>query len=128
MIDHTPVPEFRERWNILAKGGYTEAQIQTALESILFVFGRMDEELAKRGPWLAGATFSLGDISMLAIVHRVTQLAPDKLDRKGFPRLLDWWDRAMARPAAKWVYADNTEESPKRPPTKSVAGIAEYRI
>ena len=65
---------------------------------------------------------------MLAIVHRITQLYPDKLDRKAFPRLCDWWDRAMARPAAKYAYSDNTDESPKRPPTKSVAGIAEYRI
>jgi hypothetical protein len=65
---------------------------------------------------------------MLAIAHRITQLDPGKLDRKAFPRLLDWWDRSMARPAAKYVYADGTEESPKRPPRKSIAGIAEYRI
>jgi hypothetical protein len=30
-------------------------------------------------------------------------------------------------PAAKWVHAEDTEEVPKRPPTKSIAGIKEYR-
>ena len=56
---------------------------------------------ADRGPWLAGATFSLGDISMLAIVHRIFELYPDRLDRAAFPELNDWWDRAMARPGGE---------------------------
>jgi glutathione S-transferase len=128
MLDHTPVPDKRERWRVLTAGGYSAGQLREAMESVLFVFGRMEEELAKRGPWLAGKTYSLGDISMLAIAHRVSELAPDKLDRAMFPRLMDWWDRSMARPAAAYVYAGNTEETPKRPPKKTIAGIAEFRI
>ena len=65
---------------------------------------------------------------MLAIVHRIFELYPDRLDRSAFPRLNAWWEKAMARPAANYVYADGTDETPKRPPTKSIAGIAEYRI
>jgi glutathione S-transferase len=38
---------------------------------VLFIFARMEAELAHRGPWLAGATFSPWRISMLAIVHRI---------------------------------------------------------
>jgi hypothetical protein len=34
----------------------------------------------------------------------------------------------MARPAAKYVYTPGLEETPKRPPTKSIAGITEYRV
>ena len=128
MLKHTPVPEKRERWRVLTKGGYSPDQLQAALENVMFVFGRMDEELSQRGPWLAGATFSLGDISMLAIVHRISELYPDRLDRAAFPHVRSWWDRAMARPAAKFVYLNGTEETPKRPPTKSIAGIAEFRI
>jgi glutathione S-transferase len=128
MLKSTPVPDKRERWNILAKGGYSQDQLTAALDSVLFTFGRMDEELARRGPWLAGKTYSLGDISMLAIVHRITELFPNRLDRAKFPRLMDWWDRSMARPAAKYVYSSDTEETPKRPPGKSIAGIAEFRI
>jgi glutathione S-transferase len=128
MLAHTPVPEKRARWDLLAKGGYSDDHLQTALDNVLFMFGRMEEEFAQRGPWLAGATFSLGDISMLAIVHRITELYPDRIDRSVFPRLNDWWDRVMARPAAKYVYANGTDETPKRPATKSIAGIAEYRV
>ena len=128
MLDHTPVPDKRERWRVLTKGGYSQDQLQAALDGVMFVFGRMNEELAQRGPWLAGKTYSLGDINMLAIVHRISELFPDRLDRAKFPRLMDWWDRSMARPAAKYAYANGTEETPSRPKTKSITGIAEYRV
>jgi glutathione S-transferase len=128
MLKATPVPEKRERWRVLTVGGYSPEQLKTALDNVVFVFGRMEEELTLRGPWLAGATYSLGDISMLAIMHRISELYADKLDRQAFPRLMDWWDRSMARPAAAFAYANGTEEVPQRPPTKSIDGIAEYRI
>ena len=127
MLKHTPVPEKRERWRLLTQGGYSAEQLDAALENVLFIFGRLQDEIATRGPWLAGKTYSLGDISMLAIVHRITELYPDRIERARFPRLNDWWDRSMARPAAKYVYSDGNEETPKRPNTKTIAGIAEFR-
>jgi glutathione S-transferase len=127
MLAHTPVPEKRERWRVLTKGGYSPEQLEAALDNVIFTFGRMEAEFALR-PWVAGATFSLGDISMAAIVHRMFELYPDRLDRSIFPRLNDWWERLIGRPAAKHVYTAGLEETPKRPPTKSIAGIAEYRI
>ena len=128
MLESTPVPDKRERWRVLTVGGYSQEQLDSALESVLFAFGRMDEELANRGPWLAGKTYSLGDINMLAIVHRVSELDASCLDRKKLPHMMDWWDRSMARPAAKYTYAADTDEVPKRPRTKSIAGITEFRV
>ena len=128
MLNSTPVPDKRERWNILAQGGYTGDQLQAALENVLFIFGRVQEELSSRGPWLAGKTFSLGDISMVAIVHRIFELYPERISRSDFPVLNDWWDRIMARPAAAYVYAEDTDEVPNRPPKKSIAGIAEFHV
>jgi glutathione S-transferase len=128
MLAATPVPEKRERWVTLTEGGYTPAQLEVALDNVLFILGRMEQELAARGPWLAGATFSLGDISMAAIKHRIIELYPDRIGRAVFPRLDDWWQRIMARPAAKLVYTAGLAETPRRPPTKSIAGIAEFRV
>jgi glutathione S-transferase len=128
MLNSTPVPDKRERWRTLIDVGYSDKQIDEAVESVLFVFGRMEEELKARGPWLAGPTFSLGDINMLAIVHRTFEIYPDRIKRVDFPRMLDWWDRALARPAAKLVYTEGTEEVPSRPKGQSVEGIAEFRV
>ena len=128
MLKSTPVPKFRERWRVLTEEGYTDAQIQDALDNVLFCFGRMEEELTKRGPWLAGKTFSLGDIGMLAIVHRTSELYPAEINKQRFPRLTDWWERCMARPAAKFVYSEGTDEVLPRPKNKTIAGITEFRL
>ncbi|MCC6777753.1 MAG: glutathione S-transferase family protein [Hyphomicrobiales bacterium] len=128
MLAATPVPEKRERWVTLTKGGYTPAQLEVALENVLFVLGRMEQELAACGPWLAGATFSLGDISMAAVKHRIIELYPDRVGPAMLPRLDDWWQRVMARPAAKLVYTPGLEETPKRPSTKSIGGITDFRL
>jgi hypothetical protein len=58
---------------------------------------------------------------------RIFELYPGRLNRADFPVLNDRWDRLMARPAAAYVYAEDTDEVPARPPVKSIAGIAEYR-
>jgi glutathione S-transferase len=128
MLEATPVPDKRERWRTLIGEGYSQKEIDDAVESVFHVFGRAEEELGKRGPWLAGKTFSLGDINMLAIVHRTFELLPERLTKNALPRLLDWWERAMARPAAKFVYSEDTDEVPDRPNGQSVAGITEFKV
>jgi glutathione S-transferase len=128
MLAHTPVPDKRERWRVLIERGYSAEQLHEALENVLFVFGQMERELGQRGPWLAGPTFSLGDISMAAIVHRTSELYPDKLGQGAFPHLNEWWERLLVRPAAKYVYSDGLEETPSRPSKQSIAGITEFRI
>src|SRR5262245_46779001 len=43
MLAATPVPDKRERWRLLTVGGYSSAQLDVALDNVLFVFGRMEE-------------------------------------------------------------------------------------
>lgn len=126
LLAATPVPEKRARWRTLTHSAHTGEQLQTALDNVLFVFGRVEAELA-RGPWLAGGMLSLAEIAMVAIVHRIFELYPERIERAAFPRLNDWWDRIMARPAGAYVYTDGTDEAPARPPRKSIDGIASFR-
>jgi glutathione S-transferase len=100
--------------------------MDTAMEHMHFVAERMQGDLA-RGPWLAGATFSLADISMASLIHRCLELIPDMFPQAAYPCLNDWYARLMARPAAAFVYAPGTAETPKLPPERTVAGISEYR-
>jgi glutathione S-transferase len=127
LLAATPVPEKRARWRAITHGQYSPEQLQAGLDNVLFVLARMEGELVNAA-WLAGGMFSLAEISMAAIVHRVFELYPDRIDRAALPRLNDWWDRIMSRPAAAYVYADGTEETPPRPARKSIDGIAEFQI
>ena len=105
----------------------TADETTTALDHLHFVADRMDGELAEAGPWLAGETFSLADINMASIAHRLLELYPDALPGSRYPRVNDWYGRLMARPAAIATYAAGTEETPKLPPARSAAGVAAFR-
>jgi glutathione S-transferase len=127
VLEHMPVPARRERWQQQTMGGHSESEMDTAMAHMRFVAARMEDDLA-HGPWLAGATFSLADISMASLIHRTLELFPDAFPPQQYARLNDWYARLMARPAAKFVYTAGTAETPKIPPGRTVAGIAEYRI
>jgi glutathione S-transferase len=127
VLDTMPVPARRERWQKQAVGGHSVDEMETALAHVRFIAGQMEAELSARGPWLAGDVFSLGDISMGSIVHRVNELYPELLPPDTHPRINDWFKRAMARPAAVTTYMPGTEETPKIPPERSVAGISDFR-
>ncbi len=127
VLERMPVPARRERWQRQTMGGHSDAEMDTAMEHMRFVAGRMEVDLA-RGPWLAGETFSLGDISMASLIHRCLELFPDVFPRATHPQLAGWYERLMARPAAKSVYVAGTAETPKIPQGRTVAGISEYHI
>ena len=117
-----PAPERRERVRRIVGGGFDRSEIEHAFERLGFVIGRAEADLAD-GPWLAGETYSLADIGMLAIVHRLIELRPGMVDRDRFSRVNDWRDRLMARPAVQQVYAAGTEETPPRPDRQTIAGM-----
>jgi glutathione S-transferase len=66
---------------------------------------KMDDALAD-GPWLAGAEFSLADISLTPYVNRLDMLGMSELWTRLRPRLTDWFERIKARPTFKPCFPD----------------------
>jgi glutathione S-transferase len=127
VLAHMPVPSRRARWRHAVETDLTAEESAIAFDHLHFVAGRMDQALATRGPWLAGETFSLGDINMASIIHRLLELFPDALPRGDYPHVNDWFGCLMARPAAIATYAAGTDETPKLPPSRWAPGIAVLR-
>lgn len=122
MLEATPVPDRRARWQKLVEGGIDQLELATALAKIKWGLERFDEAL-EEGPWVCAEEFSLADIMMLAIVHRTRELAPEIVSPEVCPRVVQWRERMMARPAVDYVYRPGTDETPKRPNGKSISGI-----
>ncbi len=122
MIAATPMPERRARWVRMAGEGHSDAELNAALDKVSYVVDWLERELEATG-WLAGPRFSLADLYLLSHVHRIRELYPDRVDRDKYPRVNDWRDRLMARPAAAEAYAPGTDETPKRPGGKSIEGL-----
>jgi glutathione S-transferase len=107
-----PVPERRERFLRTAGAGLNDHDAAERWQRIAALLDQFETAVAP-GPWICGADYSLGDLSMLAIVARVAELKPEWMTAR--PRTKDWLARSLARPAVQKTYAAVSEECPERP-------------
>ena len=93
-----PTAERRDRWRKLGEGGFSEAELSQAYQSMVQCLGRAEACLAE-GPWLAGADYSLADIAMVPFIDRIRNLRPDLMPAEDYPLLYGWYRRLAERPA-----------------------------
>lgn len=98
LLDQVPSAERRERWSQMAKGGYTEAEIEAAVERMRKCLDRISAQL-RLTPWLAGEAFTLADASVLPFVVRIRNLRPELVTAALRPEVCDWLARAYKRPS-----------------------------
>ena len=93
-----PTEERRARWQTVATGGFGDAELNEAYAQMRQTFERLEESLAG-SPYLAGDTFSLGDIAMVPFVERMTDLKPELTGPDVYPKTHAWLARLAARPS-----------------------------
>jgi len=94
MTDKVLAANFRgyalERW-----------QFQGVRNSVLAfdrVLKRMEKALSENGPWIIGASFSLGDIALIPYVYRLHECGLEGM-WSNLPHVADWLERVMKRPS-----------------------------
>lgn len=102
-----------ERRNVIKKitrgGGFTEDDFAAAHEKAAFILDRAERAL-ESGPYLAGDTYSLADINMIPFVDRFKErVVPDLVTPERLPRVCEWLERIMARPAVIQTFAEGEE-------------------
>lgn len=102
-----------ERRNAIGKvardGGFSHEEFAAAREKAEFIVRRAEQTL-ETGPYLAGSTYSLADINMIPFMDRYRErVIPDLFTDQETPRLCDWCDRILARPAVIATWADSAE-------------------
>ncbi len=98
ILARIPTKERRERWETVAREGFSQQELQDAHDKMRKCFDRIEGALAD-GPWLAGAKYSLADIAMIPFIDRIRNLRPEFLSEDLHPRLADWERRLRERPA-----------------------------
>ncbi len=100
-----PNPVIRNRLLHRAAFGVTDAEENQAYEALDFLLDNMEQTLG-RGPWLAGAEYSLADIAMAPFINRIEVLKrPEMVEAARRPNLAQWWQRIQARPAYQQALA-----------------------
>jgi glutathione S-transferase len=93
-----PLKEQRDKWRT-AREGFPADRLAEAERRISLALDRVEATLAG-GPWLLGDFYSLADINFFAYCGvSVRRRFPHLSDAARHPRLADWIDRMLARPA-----------------------------
>ena len=98
VLSRVPTEERRTRWLQVARGGFSDAEIESAYDKMRQTFERIEAALAE-GAFLSGDALSLGDIAMVPFVERMVDLRPDLAGADRYPRMHDWLARLAERPS-----------------------------
>jgi glutathione S-transferase len=97
--------------------GVSEEEENEAYAKLDYLLDQMELRLAD-GPWIAGKTFSLADVSMAPMVNRIEVLSrPEMLSPAKRPKVADWWKRIQARPGYQTAFSfknPDTQDPVKR--------------
>jgi glutathione S-transferase len=98
LMARIPLKEQREKWRA-AREGFPQERLAEAERRISLALDKVEAALAN-GPWLLGDFYSLADINFFAYCGvSVRRRFPHLSDVEKHPRLSDWLDRMLARPA-----------------------------
>jgi glutathione S-transferase len=91
--------------------GFAKDEIDRALEQLGETCRRMDAAIAKQGPWLMGAQFTLADVLVMPSIDRMADLGLSHIWDGKYPRVGEWYERLQARPAFQATYGPGSRVS-----------------
>ena len=84
--------------------GFSKQEIDKSLGELSETCRRMDEAIAKKGPWLMGEQFTLADVLVMPSIDRMADLGLSTIWEDKYPRVSAWYEHLQARPAFKATY------------------------
>jgi glutathione S-transferase/GST-like protein len=83
---------------------FSEAELAESRRRVLFCTGILEQHLA-RHEFIAGDTYSLGDINGFNLGYALPLSQPDHCNDQKTPHIMEWLRRIYERPAAKQTWA-----------------------
>jgi glutathione S-transferase len=88
----------------MGRKGFSEAEMNAALDRLARTLTRMDAEIARSGgPWLLGEKLSLADVCVMPTIVRMADLGLEAM-WKDKPAIGSWLDGIRAHPAFRPTY------------------------
>lgn len=83
----------------MGQDGFSEYEMNKAVEDIRLTVDRMEAALVDGGPWLMGAQFTIADICVAPLIDRMEDLGYEALWEENHPNVTDWLARIKQRPS-----------------------------
>lgn len=84
--------------------GFGKPEVDRSLAELTETCRRMNEAIAKKGPWLLGEQFTLADVLVMPSIDRMADLGLSHLWEGKFPHVSAWYERLKARPSFQATY------------------------
>jgi glutathione S-transferase len=98
-------PLKKDFYKRMGQNGFSEQEIQTALNDIRQTVERISSAISKNGgPWIMGNFYSLADICVVPLVDRMEDMGFEQLWEKDLPHVTEWLRSMKARPAYSQAY------------------------
>ena len=91
-------------WRKAMFNQFSEAELRESRRRVLFCTGILEQHLA-RHRWIAGDTYSLGDINGFNLGYALPLSQPEHCNDQKTPHIMEWLRKIYERPAAKQTWA-----------------------
>jgi len=95
-VARIPLKEQQDKWRASSKQAYTREQLDNWARQVRTSIEKMEKQL-ERTEWMAGADFTLADVSCYAVCGAFPRFAPHRMNTEDTPKLMDWHTRMGAR-------------------------------
>jgi len=103
-IDRIPLEARRIAWRKALFNEFSAEELAESKRRVLFSTRVLEEHLG-RHEWIAGDTFSLGDINGFNLGYALPLSQPDHCNDDKTPRIMEWLRRIYERPATRETWA-----------------------
>ena len=104
LLARVPDPDRRAAWRTAIFGDFAPGRLEESHRRLQVGAGRLEQALA-RYPWIAGSSFSIGDIVAFNMASALPHLFPEIANPEATPRLLDWIAKTRERPGIRAALA-----------------------
>lgn len=103
-IERIPLESRKIAWRKALFNEFTEAELTESRRRVAFATGILERHLATY-KWIAGDTYSLGDINGFNLGYALPLSQPEKCNDEKTPYIMEWLRKIYERPAAKQTWA-----------------------
>ena len=112
-IDKIPLESRRVAWRKALFNEFSEEELTESRRRTIFSIGILERHL-ERHPFIAGNSYSLGDINGFNLAYALPFSQPDHCNDDKTPRIMAWLRMIYARPATKETWAKGRTELASR--------------
>lgn len=112
-IERIPLPARRVAWRKAMFNEFSPEELAESRRRVLFGISLLEQHLTDHA-WIAGATYSLGDINGFNLGYALPLSQPERCNDSQTPRIMEWLRKIYERPAAREAWSKGRTQMASR--------------